>query len=76
MKHGIGMGVKCKTDRYFITDVIEKLTQKAFVVVADAVIDELKCKREKYVDDEGCLTGVAAVAVETVVMVALDVIAM
>ena len=46
------MGVKCKTDRYFITDVIEKLTQKAFVVVADAVIDELKCKREKYGDDE------------------------
>ena len=44
MKHGIGMGVKCKTDRYLITDVIEKLTQKAFVVVADAVIDELKCK--------------------------------
>lgn len=52
MKHGIGMGIKCKTDRYFITDVIEKLTQKAFVVVADAVIDELKCKRDKFVEEE------------------------
>ena len=31
--------------------------------------------RKKYVDDEGCLTGVAAVAVETAVVVALDAMA-
>ena len=30
---------------------------------------------KKYVDDEGCLTGVAAVAVETAVVVALDAMA-
>ena len=30
---------------------------------------------KKYVDDKGCLTGVAAVAVETVVVVALDAMA-
>ena len=42
MKHGIGIGKKCKSDRYFITDVIEKLTSKAYVVVADAEIEQLK----------------------------------
>ena len=30
---------------------------------------------KKYVDDEGCLTGVAAVAVEMVVLVTLDAMA-
>ena len=30
---------------------------------------------KKYVDDKGCLTGVAAVAVETIVVVALDAMA-
>ena len=42
MKHGIGIGKKCKSDRYFITDVIEKLTSKAYVVVGDAEIEQLK----------------------------------
>ena len=42
MKHGIGIGKKCKSDRYFITDVIEKLTSKAYVVVGDAEIEEEK----------------------------------
>ena len=47
MKHGIGIGNKCKTDRYFITDVIEKLTSRAYIVVADAIIEKLKDKRRK-----------------------------
>ena len=32
-------------------------------------------QREKYVDDEGCLTGVAAVAVETAMVVRQDAMA-
>ena len=33
------------------------------------VANKVSChRREKYVDDKGCLTGVAAVAVETVVV--------
>ena len=40
------------------------------------VANKVSChRREKYVDDKGCLTGVAAVAVETVVVVALDAMA-
>ena len=39
------------------------------------VTNKVSChRREKYVD-EGCLTGVAAVAMETVVVVALDAMA-
>ena len=41
LKHGIGLGLKCKSDRYFITDVIEKLASKAFIVVSDSHIEEL-----------------------------------
>ena len=40
------------------------------------VANKVSChRREKYVDDEGCLIGVAAVAVETAVVVALDAMA-
>lgn len=42
------MGDKCKTDRYFITDVVRNLTQKAFIVVRDSVVEELA----KFKDDE------------------------
>ena len=54
MKHGIGIGNKCRTDRYFITDVIEKLTSRAYIVVADAIIEKLKDRRrkKKHRDDE------------------------
>ena len=40
------------------------------------VANKFSChQREKYVDDEGCLTGVAAVAVETAMVVGQDSIA-
>ena len=35
LKHGLGLGKKCKSDRYFITEVIQKLTQKAYIVIGD-----------------------------------------
>ena len=35
IKHGIGLGQKCRSDRYFITEVIQKLTQKAYIVIGD-----------------------------------------
>ena len=42
------MGNKCKTDSYFITDVVKTLTEKAFIVVRDSVVEELA----KFKDDE------------------------
>ena len=40
------------------------------------VANKVSChRREKYVDDKGCLTGVAAVGVEMVVLVALNAMA-
>ena len=50
---GIGLGKKCKPDRFFITDVIEKLTSRAYVVVGDSVIEEIsQVKHEDDEDDE------------------------
>ena len=45
LKHGIGLGKKCKSDRYFITDVIQKLTEKAYLVIGDESVEKLKKKR-------------------------------
>ena len=40
------------------------------------VANKVSChRREKYVDDKGCLTGVAAVAVETAMVVGQDAMA-
>ena len=52
LKHGIGLNKKCKSDRYFITDVIEKLASKAFLVVADSKIEELNNKKRNKDEDE------------------------
>ena len=51
LKHGFGLGMKCKSDRYFITDVIEKLASKAYIVVADSKIEGLP-KRQQDEEDE------------------------
>ena len=52
LKHGIGLTKECKTDRYFITDVIEKLASKAFLVVADSKVEELNIQKRKSEEDE------------------------
>ena len=52
LKHGIGLSKKCKTDRYFITDVIEKLASKAFLVVADSKVEELNNQNQKSDEDD------------------------
>ena len=52
LKHGIGLSKKCKTDRYFITDVIEKLASKAFLVVADSKVEELSNQKRNGDEEE------------------------
>ena len=44
--------MKSKSDRYFITDVIEKLASKAYIVVADSKIEELTKKQQDEEDED------------------------